>query len=420
MYRPFALLAFAATVAMGTPLGIRMLFWLYLGASAVSIEWVLLHAHLQIFGFFGALITGVAHHLIPRFTGRPVVRPAPAPWLVGLLGGALLLRISGTWTQSPALILVASLLQAAAFTIFGSWVWRSLDPPHLGFLRWHLTVSAGWLAAACLIEAGLRWRGLGSGLAVPDLGAMRAVHGMGLYGGVVGWVLGVLLRAGPMFIPGWNVPPRVALAVPWMLGLGISITVMAEMGEWSAPAGTALARLGDTVALAAVGAVIVAGGAFKRGPGALPMLSRSPHEARMFRLAVASAVVAPIGMAIAAASASGGGQVHLLTDALRHLVTVGFLTSVVVAMAFRLITVLESTVLPWPRLRSVAFWALLLGVLLRSAEALAGWGWPAVAPWVPLSGVLVWTALACVGVNLVGAIVGAQKARGNPLARPGG
>jgi hypothetical protein len=89
-------------------------------------------------------------------------------------------------------------------------------------------------------------------------------------------------------------------------------------------------------------------------------------------------------------------------------VTVGFLTAAVVAMAFRLVPVLESAALPWPRLRSVALWALLPGVLFRSAEALAGLGWQ-VASLVLLSGLLVWIALACVGANLAGTIVAGRE-----------
>jgi putative endonuclease len=71
-YRPFALLAFAVALVGGLPLGLWLLGWLYLGARAVPPGWLLLHAHLQIFGFFGTLIMGVAQHLLPRFTGRPV------------------------------------------------------------------------------------------------------------------------------------------------------------------------------------------------------------------------------------------------------------------------------------------------------------------------------------------------------------
>jgi hypothetical protein len=52
----------------------------------------------------------------------------------------------------------------------------------------------------------------------------------------------------------------------------------------------------------------------------------------------------------------------------------------------------------------VALWSLAVGVILRSAEVLVGVGWPAPAPWVALSGILIWIAVACVGANLVAAI----------------
>lgn len=37
-------------------MGLAMLAWLYAGAPAVAAEWRLLHASLQIFGFFETLI----------------------------------------------------------------------------------------------------------------------------------------------------------------------------------------------------------------------------------------------------------------------------------------------------------------------------------------------------------------------------
>jgi hypothetical protein len=411
VYRPFAIAAFLATLAVGTPIGIWMASWLYLGAAAVPIEWILLHAHIQIFGFFAVLIPGVAHHLFARFTGRADARGPVTRWLFGLLVGGMASRVWGTWAEQPWLVAVASCLEAAGFVLFALWVWRSLDPAPLGLLRRHLSLSTGWLALACLGEALMRWRALGAGLALPDSGGLRAVHTMALFGGVIGWVLGVLLRAGPMFVPGWRAPLGAARAAPWALAAGVLVAAAGEAGGWAPATGATLARLGEFIVLAAVAAVMVMGGALRRARGSLPMIARSPEEARIFRLALLSAGAAVLGAAVAAGAAGSGGQGHLLADVVRHLVTVGFLTSVVVAMVFRLIPVLEGRALPWPRLRGVALGALFLGVLLRSGEVVVGHGWNGRAPWVPLSGVLVWMALACAGVNLLGAIVSGPRGR---------
>jgi hypothetical protein len=413
VYRPFALAAFAATLGGGTPLGIWLASWLYLGAAAVPIDWALLHPHLQIFGFFGMLIPGVAHHLLARFTGRAVTPGPLTAWIFGLLVSGLVSSVWGTWMERPGFMVVASCLGTAGFGLFGVQVWRLLEAPPLALLRRQLSVSTGWLALACLLEAWLRWHALGAGLTLPDIGGLRAVHAMALLGGVVGWVVGVLLRAGPMFVPGWRVPDGSARAFPWALGLGVSITVAGEMVGWTPSAGAAPQRLGESVALGSVGAILLMGGA-RRGRRPLRLAGQSAPDARIFRLAAFSAGLAAIGSAVATALAWSGAQVHQLTDVVRHLVTVGFLTSVVVAMAFRLIPVLEGTRLPWPRLREVAFWALVIAVVLRSGELFVGHGWEARAPGVPLSGVLVWIALACVAANLVRII------RTRSTARPSG
>ena len=91
-------------------------------------------------------------------------------------------------------------------------------------------------------------------------------------------------------------------------------------------------------------------------------------------------------------------------DAGRPQVTIGVLTSVVVAMVFRLVPVLEGRRLRWPRLRRVALWSLAAGILLRSAEVLVGLGWTSLASWIPLSGILVWLAVACAAVTLIASI----------------
>ncbi|HJR02202.1 MAG TPA: hypothetical protein VKA83_11245, partial [Methylomirabilota bacterium] len=296
----------------------------------------------------------------------------------------------------------------------------TLDPRPLRLLRWHLTASTLWLAGGCALETWLRADGLASGLPLPGVAGLRVVHLMGLFGGVLGWVLGVLLRAAPMFLPRWRAPARAARVLPGMLALGIAVAAWGEAGDWSAATGAALARLGEVIVLGGAVGLMALGGALKAPRDALPMVARGGEESRIFRVAMLSGGAAVIGSAAAVPAAWAGLDVRLLTDAVRHLVTVGVLTSIVVAMAFRLIPVLEGRALRWPRLRAVALWSLATGVILRSAEVLVGSGWLALAPWVPLSGVLAWLAVACVGANLVAAI-GRWARDGEPvLAVPRG
>jgi hypothetical protein len=328
--------------------------------------------------------------------------------VLAALAGGLALRAAATWLGRPDGVAAASLLEAAGFVVFAAWVWRVLDAPGAAPLRRVLAASTVWFAVACLLELALYWRARRLGAGVPDRAAMEAVYAMGLYGGVMGWILGVLLRAGPMFVPGWRVPRLAANVLPAVLALAVCLTAAGALAGWRGPAGMALERSGQLVALGALLGVLLLAGALRIARRTLPLLSRSAEETRIFRLAIGSAVAALVGSVGAAVSAWGGAQTHLLADAVRHLFTVGFLTTVVVAMSFRLIPVLEGTALRWPRLRSVAFWLVLLAVLLRSAEVLIAVGWAWLAPAIPLSGALVWLALGCVAANLVAAM----RARG--------
>jgi hypothetical protein len=202
-----------------------------------------------------------------------------------------------------------------------------------------------------------------------------------------------------MFAPRWHVPAALARALPWLYGLG---TALAAAGEWAGDARAA--RLGELTVLLSVAALLITAGVLRGASGVLPMVSRSAEESRIFRFAVASLAAAVVGTAAGVAIAWSGGEAPLLTDAVRHLVAVGFLTAVVIAMTFRLIPVLEGRPLPWPRLRAVALWALAAGVALRSAETLLGFGWVWLAPAVALSGFFVWAAVLCAGTNLLGAL----------------
>lgn len=87
----------ATRVAVACSLGYFLLgnlLGLLLGVGTVPYSWRPVHVHLNLLGFVCMMIYGVAYHALPRFAGRPFLRPRLALTQVllanaGLLGMAL-------------------------------------------------------------------------------------------------------------------------------------------------------------------------------------------------------------------------------------------------------------------------------------------------------------------------------------------
>jgi hypothetical protein len=408
VYRPFAGLAYGTTIAVATPVGMWMLAGLHWGWGAAAAETAWLHAHLQIFGFFGVLILGVAQHLLPRFAGRPVTLGRMRPWLVSAMGVALGLRLAGWLGGWPLLLAAAAGIEAVAFGTFGAWVRGALGARALASTRRELAAATGWLAAACLVEAAARLVALARGDSGPAATWIGAAQAMGTYGGVLGWIVGVLVRAGPMFVSGWRVPGPLAGSAWLAIGLGALVAGAGELGG-AGGAGRASARFGEAVALGTGVVVAAAGGLWRRRrSGVLPLHGRGGPELVLLRLAWGSAALGVVALGAVGGLIALGIPPSLLGDAARHLVTVGFLTALVLAMTLRLVPVLEGRALPWPRVPEWTAWALGAAVVLRTAEVAADYGWEPVLRVVPLSGALAWAALVAGGASLVAAASGGR------------
>src|SRR5215469_6592867 len=50
------------------------------------------HGHLQLYGWAGLFVLGVALHFLPRLRGTPLVGARLVPWLLGILSISLVLR----------------------------------------------------------------------------------------------------------------------------------------------------------------------------------------------------------------------------------------------------------------------------------------------------------------------------------------
>jgi cbb3-type cytochrome oxidase subunit 1 len=115
-----------AWLALGVTLGVAM---------AVYPAWIAYrpaHLHMNLVGFVGMMIFGVAYHVLPRFAGRPLhSRPlAAGHWWVANLGLAAMvagfaLRVHGS-SAGTSLLAAGGLAGALGAYAFAYNIWRTM------------------------------------------------------------------------------------------------------------------------------------------------------------------------------------------------------------------------------------------------------------------------------------------------------
>jgi hypothetical protein len=117
------------------------LTWLAIGVTfgvsmAVHRPWAMYrtaHLHMNLLGFVTMMISGVAYHVIPRFTGHVLHSRRLAAVHVWLANGGLALLVAGfimtphglRWT--PAVLASGALMSAAGLYAFVFNLWRTID-----------------------------------------------------------------------------------------------------------------------------------------------------------------------------------------------------------------------------------------------------------------------------------------------------
>ena len=328
-----------------------------LGAGLVLgvLERIEEHAWLQAAGWIGLVVAGMGLRLVPRLGGRPPLPVAVPLTVLVLLAIGLLVR--PVYAAGAALLVVALAYSLASGRRAGAW--------------W-LAVAAGlawWLRVAWLVLAG----------APVD---------------AVGWAL----VAGVGLSFAWAIQSRmvhVFFGRPARAGWVVALLVLFEAGLVLAPplAGAAI------VALTAVAGALRGGG---------------------HRMSARARAAAP-GIVLANRLGALGGVLLLLSplpglawarDAALHVLGLGMLSVLIVAMAIVLAPVFALERAARPRLgpERIAPWLLAAATLLRAAASYRLW-----EPLLAVAGVLAWLGLALFAYALVRAIVTAPRTRAQLL-----
>lgn len=409
LVRPFALVGLAVALA-GSTLGAVLLLRIHLALGEVPPFWIQVHGQAQVFGFIVPLVLGFGTYLVPRIAGGQQIRGNLAlPALVALLLSALA-DLAAPVVPGTALRRALALLVAAG-ALLGA---ATLEAPLAASRR-----EKGRRSHEPLLEAALLFLALG-GLAdgaawwlsgAADLPAQitAAAWRLAVEGFAVGMAIAISAR---MFSGFLGIPPAMsysrvnrpsALREGIFRGAGVAWAASVVVGAAGSILGSGVAQDVADI-LFALGTVPLS---FQLGlarTSSGPNIDRSRDRVFPFGARSSYALLATgalVGAAAALADLAGLPVHSFWVDARRHLITIGFLLTLIATMAGRMAPGFAKRPLAFPALRIFALGGFALSAVLRALEAVAGqWG-PASLLWASaLSGPLAALALLALAVSL--------------------
>jgi hypothetical protein len=372
-HRPFILAALILTLTLGAGWGAWLLFEIGRQGefAAVSVADVVAHGETQLWGFIALFVMGIALRYLPMATSQPRAGRT-LRWLIlttvlfGVIGGFLWAVAPGPWSwlgpASGAVLLLGAV-------VFAAFLLRQLG----GRLRptWTcLVLAAGaWLVAWAGITLGLRCAWAASGPGVFSESVRLVLMEVAIFGFALNAIYGFGLRLLSGFVGSGSPRPGAVKATFWLHNLGTLALVLAG-SEWLAVPGW-------------VGSVAVACGAVAYFVGlrglrrvrrtvARPevgqrLLDRYVQVAFLWLLAGLALLL--LGDLVWPGPAARPPRAYL--GAVRHGLTVGFMTTLIPGVGQRLLPVLGHTLWAYPRLAAPILILIAGGNLFRVTAEMA-------------------------------------------------
>lgn len=417
------LLACVLTVTSmaGVPLGV----WWFALAQA--------HGNLQVFGWAGLFVVGVSLHFLPRLRGAPLAAVWPINWIIGLQVVALCTRAIAqpllVVTDEPLwhVILVGSgILECVALLsivcLLGLTFLRGpalAQRPAFGQTLPLVACAYVCLGLAGVVDLVNMWQTAGLVGAMGD----RLFVTLGLFGFLLPMALGMSARSLPMYA-GLNAFPARSLLLLASLYIGGLLCFCAGiLGNWQSIEGAAMALIGGVLI-----AFIIFFLRIMRTRGKLPQkierLSPKPvamaqtyqgHIARergaygpfvaLVACAYLWAALSGIFLLVNGLTELSGGIAPLAEDAIRHGLTIGFISLLICGLAPRMLPGFSGGAIRSAKLVSATLWLGNLAALLRVGSLL-------LAPWLTIgqvnfgsiafgcSGILGLALALCLAINI--------------------
>jgi uncharacterized protein involved in response to NO len=427
----------SVTQALRVPLG---LWW-----PAV----VQAHGHVQLFGWAGLLVLGVALHFLPRLRGSPLAYPRAVPGLLVLLGGGLALRAlsqpllalsapgAPLWRALLASSGLAECLGASGIVLLlgltlGRGPSLARRPALQAFLPYALVGLLGfWLALVLNAVEGVRMLLAGQALLAGSMDA--TITQLGLYGFLVPIALGMATRVLPLYMGLRPLPARVLWPVFSGYAAGLALSLLALWIDASAALAGYLQGSAALLLGCALLAFIIFQGlllpqrwtrlmipAVQTRHGSLPARPYPTAQgndptafgpfAWLIRSAFGWLALAALIFCVNGAAQLIGGFAPIAADAARHATTMGFVALLIFGVAQRMLPGFAGSKLLSPHLVTATFWLGSAAALLRVLPVLVGpWlDYPGLPDWIApllqgafgLSGPLALVAVLCFTINL--------------------
>jgi uncharacterized protein involved in response to NO len=393
------------------------------------------HGHLQLFGWAGLFVVGVALHFLPRLRGAPLAWPALLPWVLGVLISSLILRflsqpllvVTG-WFLWAILLVLSGVLEALALLVIllmlvHTTLRRSVSTSTLEGIRSIAPFILGafvGLALAGFLNLFNCMTALASNGLVPAMGDEANIT-LGLFGFLVPVALAMSTRMLPLYAHIQPFPTRLvrvlALAyfagvICWLLGIffpGLPATSLSSL---------AFLFIGMVILIftgyflhlmchrTQLPPQIIA---HAPDPGTLAERARlhRREEQRKYGPYVALigsaylwGVLGALLLIIDALTSLLFGTLPITLDAIRHNFAVGFITLLICGIASRLVPGFSRKAIRSPRLVTAILLLGNLAALLRVGSLLFATLLPGAPFFFALSGPTGLALVLCLTVNL--------------------
>lgn len=381
-YRAFIAASLLLGVGGGFALGLllpiaRLLEWEW------GLRWSALaqaHGQLQLLGFGGLFIAGMALRLMPRFSGGALAFTPLIRCIIPLVAGSLVLRTiaqpseAGVWRDALLAISAVALIGGAfafAAVTWGTLVRRNSTAEATGYF-----FCAGALAfvLAALLNAWIIYDMIRDDAELAVASYQLPLLIIEQFGVTLMFITGVALRAVPVFTgrPRPDAPARITALT---LAAGLSMFAAASLYAAIETRTATSARIGDAGLLltaAAFVSVVWYTGVFHPRANRVALASQAPFW--FVRSAFAWMFIAALLIAWYATRGFIDGEMPdmFALDALRHVLAIGVLTMMICGMGMLIVPEFAGRRLQHPNER-----ALILAMVLALNASTALRVWPA-------------------------------------------